>query len=130
MIYILSLMKEEIEEEKKQNPKKFIEVEEAIKYPNSSSLFAIGVFASYLKNLGVNVVIEKDDNKKDDEKTKSLYTCFKMATSGLGLLKKYELKFDLDNKMNELLLENEEEAEKFLNSWKKIFSKRNVYTRK
>ena len=65
-------MKEEIEEEKKQNPKKFIEVEEAIKYPNSSSLFAIGVLASYLKNFGVNVVIEKDDNKKDDEKTKSL----------------------------------------------------------
>ena len=125
IINFSNIMKEEIEEEKKQNPKKFIEVEEAIKYPNSSSLYAIGVFASYLKNFGVNVVIEKenDDTKKDDEKTKSLYTCFKMLTSGLGLLKKYELKFDLDNKMNELLLENEEEAEKFLNSWKKIFSK-------
>ena len=47
-----------------------------------------------------------------------------MATSDLGLSKIYELKFDLDNKMNKLLLENEEEAEKFLNSWKKIFSKK------
>ena len=46
-----------------------------------------------------------------------------MATSDLGLSKKYELKFDLDDKMNKLLLENEDEANKFLNSWKKIFSK-------
>ena len=53
-----------------------------------------------------------------------------MATSDLGLLKKYELKFDLDDKMNKLLLENEDEADKFLNSWKKIFSKKNVSSRK
>ena len=53
-----------------------------------------------------------------------------MATSDLGLSKIYKLKFDLDNKMNKLLLENEEEDEKFLNSWKKIFSKKNVSSRK
>ena len=119
-------MKEEIIEEKKQNPKKFISVEDAIKSPNTSSLFAIGVLASYLKSQGVDVIIEKenDDNKNDDERIKCLFTCFKMATSDLGLSKKYELKFDLDNKMNKLLLENEEEAEKFLNSWTKIFSKK------
>ena len=78
IINFSNIMKEEIEEEKKQNPKKFIEVEEAIKYPNSSSLFAIGVFASYLKKFGVNVIIEKenDDNKKDDEKTKSFIHMF------------------------------------------------------
>ena len=119
-------MKEEIIEEKKQNPKKFISVEEAIKSPKTSSSFAIGVLASYLKSQGVDVVIEKenDDNKNDDERIKCLFTCFKMATSDLGLSKIYELKFDLDNKMNKLLLENEEEDEKFLNSWKKIFSKK------
>ena len=33
-----------------------------------------------------------------------------MATSDLGLSKIYKLKFDLDNKMNKLLLENKEEA--------------------
>ena len=37
-----------------------------------------------------------------------------MATSDLGLSKIYKLKFDL---------ENEEEVEKFLNSWKKYFQK-------
>lgn len=37
--------------------------------------------------------------------------------------KKYELKFDLGDSKNELLLSNEEEAEKFLNNWRKILSK-------
>ena len=92
-IYTFStIMKEEIIEEKKQNPKKFISVEEAIKSPNTSSLFAIGVLASYLKSQGVDVVIEKenDNSKNDDERIKCLFTCFKMATSDLGLSKIYE----------------------------------------
>ena len=47
----------------------------------------------------------------------------KFATSDLGMSKKYELKFDLGDSKNELLLSNEEEAEKFLNNWRKILSK-------
>ena len=47
----------------------------------------------------------------------------KFATSDLGMSKKYELKFDLGHNKNELLLSNEEEAEKFLNNWRKILPK-------
>ena len=39
-----TIMKEEIIEEKKQNPKKFISVEEAIKSPNTSSLLQLDYF--------------------------------------------------------------------------------------
>ena len=41
----------------------------------------------------------------------------------IGMSEKYELKFDLNESQNELILSNEEEVAKLQNSWKQIISK-------
>lgn len=118
-----AIIKEEIIKEKQENPEKLIPLPKAIESPKNSSLFAIGVLASFLEKNGTEVAIEKENETSNEEKENCLKTCLQMATSEIGLSEKYELKFDFDEKKNQTLLEDEEEAEKFLSSWKKILSK-------
>ena len=69
-------------------------------------------------------MIEKENSSTNNpEKEQCLQTSMMFATSEVGLSKKYEIQFDVDEAKSKLLLENEEEAEKYLNSWKKILSK-------
>ena len=69
-------------------------------------------------------MIEKENSSANNpEKEQYLQTCMMFATSEVGLSKKYEIQFDVDEEKSKLLLENEEEAEKYLNSWRKILSK-------
>lgn len=118
-----TIVKDEIEKEKKENPEKIITPSKAIESPNTSNLFALGVFASFLESNGAEVIIQKKGDNNTIFNKECLETCMKFATSDLGMSKKYELKFDLGDSKNELLLSNEEEAEKFLNNWRKILSK-------
>ena len=120
-----TIIKEEIIKKKKENPETIIPISEAVDSKKDSSLFALGIFGSFLQNNGAEVMIEKENNSKNNEEKKEyLKTCMMFATSEVGLSKKYELKFDLDETKSKLLLENEEEAEKYLNSWRKILSKK------
>ena len=118
-----TIIKDEIEREKKENPEKIITPSKAIESPDTSNLFALGVFASFLENNGTEVIIQKKGDNNSILNKEYLETCMNFATSDIGMSKKYELKFDLNKRQNELLLSNEEEAEKFLNNWKKILSK-------
>ena len=48
-----TIIKDEIEREKKENPEKIITPSKAIESPDTSNLFALGVFASFLENCGL-----------------------------------------------------------------------------
>lgn len=119
-----TIIKEEIIKIKKENPQAIVPISEAVNSPKESSLFALGILGSFLESNGTEVMIEKENSsKRNKEKEQYLQTNMMFATSEVGLSEKYELKFDLDETKSKLLLENEEEAEKFLNSWRKILSK-------
>ena len=119
-----TIIKEEIIKKKKENPETIVPISEAVDSSKQTSLFALGILGAFLQNNGTEVMIEKENNSKNnEEKDQCLQTCIMFATSEVGLSKKYELKFDLDETKSKLLLENEEEAEKYLNSWRKILSK-------
>ena len=93
-----AIIKEEIIKEKQENPEKLIPLPKAIESPKNSSLFAIGVLASFLEKNGTEVAIEKENETSNEEKENCLKTCLQMATSEIGLSEKYELKFDFDEK--------------------------------
>ena len=119
-----TIIKEEIIKIKEENPQKIVPISEAVNSPKESSLFALGILGSFLENNGAEVMIEKENSSKNTkEKEQYLQANMMFATSEVGLSKKYELTFNLDETKSKLLLENEEEAEKFLNSWRKILSK-------
>ena len=69
MCILGSIMKEEIKEEKKSNPEKFISIEEATKEGNKENgTFCLGIVAQTLENMGITTAIEKEES--NDEKSK------------------------------------------------------------
>lgn len=119
-----TIIKEEIIKKKKENPEAIVPISEAVNSDEQSSLFAFGILGAFLQNKGTEVMIEKENSSTNNpEKEQYLQTSMMFATSEVGLSKKYEIQFDVDEAKSKLLLENEEEAEKYLNSWKKILSK-------
>lgn len=121
-----TIIKEEIIKKKEESPESIIPISEAVDSPKKSSLFALGILGSFLKSNGAEVIIEKENpnDKNNKEKEDYLKTSMMFATSEVGLSKKYELRFDVDENKSKTLLENEEEAETYLNSWRKILAKK------
>ena len=119
-----TIIKEEIIKKKKENPEEIVPISEAVNSDEQTSLFALGILGAFLQGKGTEVMIEKENSSTNNpEKEQYLQTCMMFATSEVGLSKKYEIQFDVDEAKSKLLLENEEEAEKYLNSWRKILSK-------
>ena len=76
-------MKEEIQREKKENPYKFIEIDEALKYEEKDqALFALGLLADNLRQIGMEVAIEKEQNKTDNELDEGT-TVFQFISNGM-----------------------------------------------
>ena len=78
-----NIMKEEIQREKKENPYKFIEIDEALKYEEKDqTLFALGLLADNLRQIGMEVAIEKEQNKTDNELDEGT-TAFQFISNGM-----------------------------------------------
>ena len=113
-----NVAKNEIVNEKTNNPEKYIPTEKALNNEQQDpGLFSLGLIASALKNMGVEAAIVNDeailDKKKKEEKENSAITGLQFMTNGLLFKKKYEFEFDLDdNRVNEILF-NPDEYEKF-----------------
>ena len=113
-----NVAKNEIVNEKTNNPEKYIPTEKALNNEQKDpGLFSLGLIASALKNMGVEAAIVNDeailDKKKKEEKENSAITGLQFMTNGLLFKKKYEFEFDLDdNRVNEILF-NPDEYEKF-----------------
>ena len=122
MCILGSIMKEEIEEEKKNNPEKFISIEDAIKEEKKNDgVFCLGLLAKNLENLGMTTAIEKNNNQEEESEETS-NTVLQFITNGMIDKKKYNLHFDLGEERNKELLNNKEEQEKFNKKLRKKLS--------
>ena len=114
-----NILKKQLEEEKKSNPDKFIELNKALNIQKKDEgLFSLGLFSAYLNNMGIKTEIENEGNKNDgiikDDENEEAITCLDFITNGLANRKKYDLYFDFGEKRNEELLYNEEKYKMFL----------------
>ena len=117
-------MKKEIIEEKKNNPEKFITIEEAlnnIKEEYDYSFSCLGILAKYLENIGVITVINKNIlNNNDGEIDVINLMILQFIITGMIEKKKYNFIFDFGKKRNEELFNNKKEQEKLNNMLKNV----------
>lgn len=124
MCIISSIIKENIIEEKKNNPEKFIPIEEAMEIEDKkNSLFCLGLLAKNLEDQGIMTVIEKEEVKTEEEKELSVATLDFIA-NGMINKTKFDLHFDFGEERNEQLLLNDYEQNKFKELIKEKISKR------
>ena len=122
MCILGSIMKEEIIEEKINNPEKFISIEEATKEDKKNEgIFGLGVLAKSLENLGIITAIEKKPSQEEELEEES-NTILQFIMNGMIEKKKYDLHFDLGEERNKELLNNKKEQEKFNEKLKKKLS--------
>ena len=116
MCILGDINKKEIIEEKKENPEKFVPIEEAVKTENKKDpLFILGMLAKKLENCGITTAIQKEKEEDEEEKENDESgTSLQFLINGLATKKKYDLHFDISEERNEELLNNIEEQEKFI----------------
>ena len=118
MCVLGSIMKEEIIEETKYNPTKFISIDDAIKEENKKT-FCLGILAKNLENMGIITAIEKNPSNDDQEASNIL---LQFITSGMLEKRKLDFHFDFGNERNNQLLGDKDEQEKFNNKLKQKLS--------
>ena len=83
MCVLGSIMKKEIMEEKKNNPEKFISIEDATKEENKNNgTFCLGVLAKSLEDMGIITAIEKNSSN-DEEAQNASNTILQFITNGM-----------------------------------------------
>ena len=104
-----NIIKKELAEEKRKNPEKFIKIKDALNLEQEDKeTFALGLFAHNLEKEGIEVGIEKEEAKEEEEDLDVATTCLQFMTNSMHDKKKYELHFDFGNKKNSEYLNNEE----------------------
>ena len=108
-----------IEEEMKNNPENFIDIEDAIKQKDSNKrLFVLGKLGESLEDMGIKVAIDKRDIKSDDYIINNQF-----ISSGIIKKNKYEIHIDeKDSKKKYEILNNENAQNKFTEEWKENIS--------
>jgi len=124
-----NIVKNQIIEEKRNTPDKFVSIQEAIQIsqkPNPSkddeAMLCLGILAQTLEDNGILTVIEKEGNQKEEDKQEEASTSLQFLVNGLINRCKYEFHFDLGEERNNELLINKKEQEKFNNKLKKKLS--------
>jgi len=117
------IVKEQILEEKKKNPEKFISIQEATKKENQNSdLFCLGLLAKNLEEQGMYTAIERQKSDKEEDQMAANAT-LQFLFNGMATKKKFGLNFELGDKRNKELLTNKAEQEKFNEKLKNKLSK-------
>ena len=118
-----------IEKEKKEHPEYFIEIEEAIKNKDKDEkLYVIGQLGKSLKNMGIEVAIDKREGKNIDESL----IINQIISSGILQESKFEIHFK-ENDINKkyAIIDNEDgEQEKQIKKMKALISKKTGYQEK
>ena len=122
MCIIGDIVKENIIEEQKKCPEKFIPIKEALENTDiRNPVFCLGLLANNLEDQGIMTVIEKEEPKTEEEKELSIST-LDFIVNGMINTKKYDLHFDFGEERNEELLFNIYEQKKFNDKIKKKIS--------
>ena len=117
-----SIMKEEILEDRKKRPERFIPIHEATKENNrNSGLFCLGILAQNLERMGITTEIEKNAPVTEESQNES-NTILQFIMNGMIDQKKYNLHFDLGKGRNMQLLNNKKERENFNDKVRKKLS--------
>ena len=109
-----------IEEEKKEHPENFIEIEEAIKKKGKDEkLYVLGQLGKSLKEMGIEVAIDKTESKNNDD---SLIVN-QFISSGILEESKYEIHFEDDIDINKkyAIINNEDNKQETFIEEKKGF---------
>jgi hypothetical protein len=122
-------IKKRIDKEKKEHPENFIDIEEAIKNKDQNEkLYVIGQLGKSLKNLGIEVAIDKREGKNIEESI----IMNQIISSGLLQETKYEIHFK-ENDINKkyAIISNEDgEQEKQIKKMKALISEKTGYPEK
>ena len=119
-----NIIKEQIKQEKENNPEKFIEINDALNLEKEDQeLFALGLLANNLQKIGTEVVIEKDAIEQNEDDKDAGITCLEFITNGMNNKKKYDLHIDFGKQKNEEYLNNEEKFEELKEQIKTKLSK-------
>ena len=119
-----TIIKDQIIEEKKTHPEKFVSIQEVATKENKDNdnpLFIMGLLAQNLENQGVTTAIEKESTNNNDNEVSN--TALQFMINGMGMQKKYNLHFDFGDERNEELLNDKQEQKKFNDKLKKKLSK-------
>ena len=117
-----SIMKEEILEDRKKRPERFIPIHEATKENNKNNgLFCLGILAQNLERMGITTEIEKNAPVTEESQNES-NTILQFIMNGMIGQKKYNLHFDLGKGRNMQLLNNKKERENFNDKVRKKLS--------
>ena len=117
-----SIMKEEILEDRKKRPERFIPIKEATKEHNrNNGLFCLGILAQNLERMGITTEIEKNASVTEESQNES-NTILQFIMNGMIDQKKYDLHFDLGEGRNKQLINNQKERENFNNKVRKKLS--------
>ena len=117
-----SIMKEEILEDRKKRPERFIPIHEATKENNrDNGLFCLGILAQNLERMGITTEIEKNAPVTEESQNES-NTILQFIMNGMIGQKKYNLHFDLGKGRNMQLLNNKKERENFNDKVRKKLS--------
>ena len=118
-----NIIKKEIKIDKQKNPQNFIEIKDALNLEEKDKeTFALGLFANYLEDNGIDVVIEKEESKEENELDAGT-TCLQFMTNMNHERKKYDLHFDFGLEKNEEYLTNEKKFEELKEKIKLKLSK-------
>ena len=97
------IVKDQIIEEKKKNPEKFISIEEATKEENKENsingLFCLGLLAKSLEDQGMITAIEKEKSEKEEDQLAANAT-LQFLFNGMATKKNFGLNFELGKKRN------------------------------
>ena len=108
-----------IEQEVKTNPQNFIGIQEAIRLKSSNKkLFVLGKLGESLQNMGIKVVIDKRENLNNED----YIINNQFISSGLIKKSKYEIHIQEDNKIRDLILNNINEQNFFIEKWRQRIS--------
>ena len=130
-VYLSDMMNKINLIERKKCPQKLISPKKAMKYPGLVSksfgkddqIFTLSLISDILEEKGINVNIYKESDSNDKIDGATLQYLF----NGFTEKKKYEVKFGLDNKKTNILLQKGDELNNFIDDWKtKLSNKLNI----
>ena len=121
MCQVGNIMKQEIIETKKSNPKAYISIKEATKDKNKD-IFCLGLLANALENIGIITAIERGHNYNENNNKGESLIVLQFLMNGMLEKKKYDMSFDFGKKENNKLLNDKNEQEVFDNNLKNKIS--------